>query len=222
MERLPHVMLVGEGAARFAREIGHDPTGMLTDAARAAYDAWLAKEVAPEARTTWPEGALAPYAWDAARRIEARDTVIFLAIDARGNAAAGTSTSGWAYKYPGRLGDSPIVGAGLYAWNGGGACACTHTGEMTMRACTAVTVVQAMRQGAAAKEACRAALADLSGLSDGFLGDVAVHALDRNGSPFAAFAGNRRSPPCHWYWTDGMETAERRGPDLVVDRCAGR
>jgi L-asparaginase / beta-aspartyl-peptidase len=216
MERLPHVMLVGEGAARFAREIGLTPTGMLTDAARTAYDAWLASEVPSDARSSWQDGALAPYAWAAARRVEARDTVIFLAIDARGNTASGTSTSGWSYKYPGRLGDSPIIGAGLYAQNGAGACGCTHTGEMTIRACTAATVVRAMQQGAAVGDACRAAMADLATLSGGLLGPVAVHAVDRDGSPFVAFAGRHKSPPCYWHWAEGMAAAERRGPDQAA------
>jgi beta-aspartyl-peptidase (threonine type) len=216
MERLPHVMLVGEGAARFAQEIGQEPTAMLTDAARAAYDAWLAKEVPPEARSSWPAGALAPYAWAAARRLEARDTVIFLAIDAEDNVAAGTSTSGWSYKYPGRLGDSPIVGAGLYAREGGGACACTHTGEMTIRACTAVSVVSAIRRGNPVRQACVEAAADIRGLAGGHVGAVVIHAVDPAGTPCVVCATAMGEIPAYWFWEEGLAGVERRSAESVA------
>ena len=68
-------------------------------------------------------------------------TVNFIAIDAKGDIASGVSTSGWAWKYPGRIGDSPIIGAGNYADNRYGACACTGMGEMAIRAGTARSLV---------------------------------------------------------------------------------
>ena len=131
MEQLPHVMLVGDGAARFAREIGAAEAEMLTPQAHQDYYAWLRQHLPPEVRENLAAAPLAPYTWpEAAAQNIARGTTTWLAIDAQGNLAGGVSTSGWAYKYPGRLGDSPIIGAGLYVDNRYGGCACTHTGEM--------------------------------------------------------------------------------------------
>jgi N4-(beta-N-acetylglucosaminyl)-L-asparaginase len=98
--------------------------------------------------------------------------------------AGGTSSSGLARKYPGRIGDSAVIGAGLYVDNRHGACACTHTGEMTIRAATARSVVLAMAKGATVDEACREALEDLRALEEGYLGPVVIHAIARDGRPF--------------------------------------
>jgi L-asparaginase len=213
MERLPHAMLVGDGAARFAAEIGEPRAEMLTDGARAAYEAWFAREVPEGERPRWPEVPLAPHAWSTARRIASRDTVIFLAIDHEGSIAAGTSTSGWSYKYPGRLGDSPIIGAGLYADGRHGACGCTHTGEMTIRAATAVSVVQYMKRGATVREACCEAADDLRDLRNGLRGPVVIHAVDRGGTPCVVSMGFDREPPVFWVWTEGAASPERRSAE---------
>jgi beta-aspartyl-peptidase (threonine type) len=215
MERLPHVMLVGDGAARFAAEIGEPRAEMLTDEARAAYGAWLAREIPEDERTRWPDVPLAHHAWSTARRIASRDTVIFLAIDRAGNLAAGTSTSGWSYKYPGRLGDSPIIGAGLYAHNQHGACGCTHTGEMTIRAATAVSVVRSMERGATVREACHEAAGDLRDLRNGLRGQVAIHAIDRTGEQCVLSVAPNGPPPAYWVWTEGAAAPERRMAETV-------
>src|SRR3954470_15548461 len=81
------------------------------------------------------------------------DTTVFLAQDTRGDIAVGTSTSGWGWKYPGRLGDSPVIGAGAYADTRYGACACTGVGEMTIRCGTARAVVLYMKTGMGVEEA---------------------------------------------------------------------
>jgi len=93
------------------------------------------------------------------------------------------STSGWAWKYPGRLGDSPVIGAGNYADNRYGAAACTGLGEMTIRAGTAHSVVLHMQMGLDVEEACRRAMNDLQELQPG--GGVDILALDCHGQPAA-------------------------------------
>jgi L-asparaginase len=187
MERLPHVMLVGDGAERFAREAGFELTDMVAATARERYEKFLAENVPPEELKRWPDVPLADAAWASTR--DAGGTVVYLVRDGEGSIAAGTSTSGWAFRYPGRLGDSPVVGAGLYADTRYGACGCTHVGEMTIRAGTARAVVLYMKKGATVEQACLEALRDLRDLRGGFLGPVMVHAIDRDGRVCCAATG---------------------------------
>lgn len=183
MERLPHVMLVGSGADRFAREIGAEEREMLTPEARARHEKWLAGHVPAEARIALGTAQLAEYVRTSAKGYVSGGTTVFLAIDSQGRMAGGTSTSGWANSYPGRLGDSPIIGAGLYVDQRYGACGCTHIGEMTIRCATARSVVLYLKQGASVREACAEAIRDLRSLKGGTLGPVIIHALDSAGNP---------------------------------------
>lgn len=215
MDELPHVMLVGEGARRFAREVGEAPAEMLSTQARLRYEAWLDEHLAPELRERWPEVDLAPLSWASAAREEPKGTTIFLARDAAAHTAAATSTSGWMYKYPGRLGDSPIVGAGLYAHDEGGACGCTHTGEMTIRAGTAATVVRCLRAGASARDACHEAQRDLAELRGGVLGPVVIHAIDREENAWVLSSASDPEHLFYWLWRDGQSQAQRLVPELV-------
>jgi L-asparaginase len=215
MERLPHVLLVAEGAERFAAEVGAEPAEMLTDEMRRQHEEWLVRHVAPIARPRWPDVPLAEYAWASGRDHAAHGTVIVLARDGDGNIGAGTSTSGWARAYPGRVGDSPVVGAGLYADSRYGACACTHIGEMTIRAGTSRAVVAHMQRGASVEDACRDAMRDLGDLRGGYLGPVVIHAMDRDGEIFVLSnrdLGNQISYVC---WRDGMGEIEPRRPRLA-------
>jgi L-asparaginase len=214
MERLPHVLLVGEGAERFAAEVGAETAEMLTDEMRRAHEEWLARHVAPEARREWPEVPLAEYAWASGKDHAARGTVIVLAQDAEGHICAGASTSGWARAYPGRVGDSPIVGAGLYADSRYGACACTHIGEMTIRAGTSRAVVAHMQCGASVEEACRDAMRDLDDLRGGYLGPVVVHAMDRDGRVFVLSNRDLGDEISYVCWRKGMAEVESRRPQL--------
>jgi beta-aspartyl-peptidase (threonine type) len=184
MERLPHVFLVGEGAERFAAEMGFERQDLLT---KEAYSVWRERlcedlpeqEVAglPERKDLW---RLVELATDPER---ARGTVNFVAQDGEGNIAAGVSTSGWAWKYPGRLGDSPVIGAGLYADNRAGAAACTGMGEMAIRACTAHSVVSYLRAGLSLQEAGRQGMEDLNHLEGRYLSVMSLIALDHEGRP---------------------------------------
>lgn len=208
MERLPHILLVGEGASRFAAEIGAETRDMLSPEAAADYQAWLEKIGGISGQ------ALAPLTWPGARPDIARGTTIYLARDRAGRFSAATSTSGWAYKYPGRLGDSPVIGAGFYADDRYGAAACTHTGEMTQRCATSRSVVLYMKKGASVAEACREAAEDLAHLQGGYLGPVVIHAMDRDGRIQVTGVGT--DPPARYVsWSEKTgireQTAEQAG-----------
>lgn len=211
MERLPHVMLVGEGAARFAHEVGLEPADMLTEEARTAYETWMSRHL-PAESGGWSKGPLAEYVRPAPAA-RPRGTVICLARDRGGRMAAGASTSGWPYKYPGRLGDTPIIGAGIYVDDRWGACGCTYTGEMTIRCATARSVVLAMRRGASVSEACHEAARDLWDLHTGFIGPVVIHAMDHEGAPYPV-AVRSAAPIDYWMWHGGL--AEPRRQTCVV------
>jgi beta-aspartyl-peptidase (threonine type) len=229
MERTPHVMIVGEGAARFACEVGAERGLRLTAEARSDYKKWLGAHVAAGDRRRLVRADLTPLVRPPAggrktsRRGASRGairspadgathgTVDFLVRSSSGRTAGGISTSGWAYKYPGRLSDSGLVGAGLYVDDRYGAAACTHTGEMIIRAGVARAVVAYMKKGAAVEEACREAFDDLRGLKGGYLGPVIIHALDRRGRPFVLTTGRDGGIP-YWLWTDGMTKPRRMKP----------
>jgi L-asparaginase len=219
MHDLPHVLLVGPGATRFAREIDATPAPMLTDEARAWYEAWLARSALggpgsvarPSGRNAeppTPDAPLTELAWSAAQTVISGGTAVVLAIDGQGRIAAGASSSGFRYKYPGRLGDSAVVGAGVYADQRYGACACTHTGEMTIRAGTSRAVVLAMQRGATVEEACHEAVADLRALRGGLLGAVIVHAIDARGATCVVSTHAMKPEMDACEWRPGMPGAK--------------
>ena len=133
MEKTPHVLLVGEAATRFALDNGLPQTNLLSPQAGKKYDDWRARHETV--------------------RLESHDTIGMLAIDAAGRMAAGCSTSGLAFKLPGRVGDSPIIGAGLYLAPGIGGAAATGHGEEMMKVCAAFSIVERMRRGLEPREA---------------------------------------------------------------------
>ena len=131
MERTPHVFIVGDGAARFAREIGAERTQNLTPSTRKLWVERL-RSVGETPTSIRRRAKLLPAVRKTVR--EERGTVNFLALDGRGDIASAVTTSGWAYKYPGRVGDSPVIGAGNYCDSRYGAAACTGYGELAMLA----------------------------------------------------------------------------------------
>lgn len=140
MEKTPHVMLSGEGAFTFALAQGFRKENLLTKSSEAAWREWI--------KTAQYKPVI---------NIERHDTIGMLAIDANGNLSGACSTSGLAYKMHGRVGDSPIIGAGLFVDNEvGGACA-TGLGELVMRTCGSFLVVELMRQGRTPQQACEEA-----------------------------------------------------------------
>lgn len=141
MERTPHVMLVGQGALQYALSEGFEKVDLLT----------------PEARKRWEEW-LQTARYEPVINAELHDTIGMLAIDAKGDLAGACTTSGMAFKMRGRVGDSPIIGAGLYVDNEVGGATATGLGEAVMRTCSSFLVVELMRQGQSPAEACRQAL----------------------------------------------------------------
>ena len=161
MDRLPHVLVVGEGAGRLADELGLERAELLTAAAAAAWREGVEGRIDPD----HPHHRLLQVVSGLVRDPEhVAGTVNVLAIDRGGHLASAVSTSGWAWKYPGRLGDSPVIGAGNYCDDRHGAAACTGWGELAIRGATARTVVAALASGLSPPAACAQAVAELSGL----------------------------------------------------------
>ncbi len=202
MEELPHVMLAGGGAERFAREMGFPEKDLLTPEAermwRELFDRTLPSVYGERTAYLAQMRRLAKLAADPERPNE---TVNVIAQDAQGNLAVGVSTSGWAWKYPGRLGDSPVIGAGNYADNRFGAAACTGRGEMVIRCCTGHSVVMSLRMGRSLVEAGTQALRDLEQLEDPYFGRVSILAMDPRGN-HAAFSN--AADTTYLYMADGM------------------
>lgn len=194
MERLPHVLVVGPGACRFAAEIGAEARDMLTPAMAELWE----RRIAPQLAGGRPLVDVAKLAADPER---AGGTVNVLARDRAGRLAAAVSTSGWAWKYPGRLGDSPVAGAGGYADDRGGAAGCTGMGELAIRAGSARMVVAALAAGRSPEEACREAILDLRHLGSDRPPLVHVVALAADGSHAGASTHPGRT---YAYWEDGM------------------
>ncbi|MDR3494743.1 MAG: isoaspartyl peptidase/L-asparaginase [Ancalomicrobiaceae bacterium] len=209
MQRLPHVMLTGAGARRFATEVGLPVDNMLLDDSRRVWWDRLQTELSPAELEAFPDVPLAPLSRAITDPERVRDTTVFVSADRMRGIHAATSTSGWAWKYPGRLGDSPIPGAGYYADSRYGAAACTHTGEMTMRCSTAHTVVLALKLGRSLEDAVALAVEELADLSEGFLGGVVIHAVDAHGGHEVV---NFRCPGeiRYWLWSDEMAEPELR------------
>ncbi len=184
MERLPHVLLAGRGAERFAAEIGMMPADQRVEATmkrwadrfvlfgRSPGDTENLAEVVADLTRPVDLSALAsalPMVVQSGPQTEpARDdtkgTVNYLALDGAGNMASAVSTSGVAWKYPSRVGDSPLIGAGNYCDNRYGAAACTGLGELAIRAATARSLVLYLKMGMPLLEAGREALRDIRDL----------------------------------------------------------
>lgn len=140
MEKTPHVMLVGDGALQFALSQGFKKENLLTAESEAEWKEWLKKsEYKPKVN------------------IENHDTIGMVALDMNGNLSGACTTSGMAFKMHGRVGDSPIIGAGLYVDNEVGAATATGHGEEVIRMAGCHTVVELMRQGFSPEEACKKA-----------------------------------------------------------------
>lgn len=214
LERLPHELLVGDGAARFAQEIGAEACNLLEPHARLAWERWYDKEVLPEHKSAWPDAPLIGYCHNAVDPEIGKDTTVFLAQDQRRNLVSGTSTSGWGWKYPGRLGDSPVIGAGSYADSRYGACACTGAGEMTIRAGTARAVVLYMKMGMSVERAVEEAVNDMRALKGGLISRVTIHAIDNRGN-HRVVAVNGLPGNHYWYWREGMAQPEARPAELI-------
>jgi len=206
MERTPHVLLVGEGAAAFARAQGVPEQDLLTSESRKAWEAWRARQAA---------GAHEP--WEQARAVvpagadHDHDTIGMIVVD-RGRLATAVTTSGLAYKLPGRVGDSPLIGAGSYCDDEAGAAVSTGVGEEVIRVGGCVAIVEALRRGMTPRRAglyglqrVRRAMA-LAGRD----GDVAFLVADRDGAVW----GGALTPSFSYALTDDLGTRLVRGEVL--------
>jgi N4-(beta-N-acetylglucosaminyl)-L-asparaginase len=171
MEKTPHVMLVGDGALQFALANGFKKEKSPTKKAQEMWKEWLKKsEYKPVAN------------------IENHDTIGIVALDASGNISGACTTSGMAYKMHGRVGDSPIIGAGLYVDNEVGAATSTGVGEEVIRIVGCHLVVEFMRQGHSPQEACQLAVERIMKKNPAKAKEVQVGflALNKNGE-YGAF-----------------------------------
>lgn len=220
MTDLPHVLLVGTGAAHFADEIGAERGDLVSQPVREGWARWLQDRMSPAEWERWPADKLAPWARLTADPETAHGTVCFLARDGHGDIAVGVSTSGWGWKYPGRLGDSPIIGAGNYADNRYGAAACTGFGEMTIRAGTARSVSLYLKVGMSIQEAVCAAIQDLHALTWQYKGMVTIYAFDRNERyHVATYSRTDDQEREYWLWQEGMDAPERRTGPTQLGEC---
>jgi beta-aspartyl-peptidase (threonine type) len=209
MERLPHVMLVGAGASRFASEIGAEEGELLTPASREKWVSRLRRAKHTPASIATAR-TLAPVV---SEMVEERGTVNFIAIDKRGSIASAVTTSGWGFKYPGRVGDSPIIGAGHYSDSRYGGAACTGFGELAMRNVTTKTAVDRLARGGRASGVAEEAIADANALvSHGSRLSIVV--LAANGEHAAA---TTRRGVRYAYQTVRMHRAAVR-PRVIVRR----
>ncbi len=160
MENTPHVMLVGEGALSFALSQGFEKENLLTPESEKEWKEWLQKsEYLPPVN------------------IENHDTIGMIAMDANGNLSGACTTSGLAFKMNGRVGDSPIIGAGLFVDNEVGAATATGHGEEVIRTVGSHLVVELMRQGRSPQKACKEAverIVEIAGRRQKNLKDIQV------------------------------------------------
>jgi len=161
MEHTDHIMLVGKGAQEFATSFGFKVENLLTEKARREWVHWR-EQLSPTDKYGPPEhlrGLPAGKGLSLKGRVEDHHgTVNVLAVDGNGDIAGVTTTSGYAWKVPGRVGDSPIIGDGLYVDNEVGAAGATGRGEDVMKSCATYYIVGRMRDGRSPQQACEDAV----------------------------------------------------------------
>lgn len=208
MEKTPHVMLAGSGAQQFAVSEGFPlEEEKLSPDAEKAYEEWLKKsQYKPKVNieNTKTEGAFAPSKFD--NGSWNHDTIGMIAIDAKGNLSGSCTTSGLAFKMRGRVGDSPIPGAGLYVDNEVGAAVATGVGEEVIKICGTHLIVELMRNGASPQDACKKAVerivkrngAKIKDIQVGFLainkkGEVGAYSVQKGFNYALCYADDHNS-----------------------------
>lgn len=176
MEDTPHVMLSGKGAYDFAIQKNFKHKELLTENSKKKWEEWKLenKNVLPVINH------------------ENHDTIAMIALDEKGNLSTGCTTSGWAYKLGGRVGDSPIIGAGVYSDNKVGAACATGMGEAIIKICGTHAIVELMRNGSSPQEACRIAVQRIKNsnkdLKDLQVGFIAMNKKGETGS-YSLYSG---------------------------------
>jgi N4-(beta-N-acetylglucosaminyl)-L-asparaginase len=182
MEKTPHVMLVGSGAQQFAVAEGFPlEEQKLSPDAQKSYDEWLKKsEYKPviNIENKGNHGPFAPALYESGEYNH--DTIGMVAMDTNGNLSGSCTTSGLGFKMRGRLGDSPIIGAGLYVDNEVGACTATGQGEDIIRVAGSHSVIEYMRQGLSPEAACKKVIERIVKIKKDKVKDIQVAFLALN------------------------------------------
>ncbi len=202
MENTQHTTIAGAGALKFAHEMGFESMNLLTSQARAAWEAWKRD---PHHVTYWLPGHTPK---------NTHDTVGILGYDGKGHVVAGCSTSGIAWKIPGRVADSPLVGCGLYADDNIGAASATGDGDQMTNYCLSFLVVMLMGRGLTSQHACEEGLQHML-RTDSTLSKIqaAVIAIDNRGN--VGSAQLRSDSGFHYgIWKNGTSTLHP-APDIV-------
>lgn len=217
LERLPqHALLVGEGAELFAEENGFSKSNLLTEEAQRMFlDALEPSDAAVEGEwtpATEGDNRYRQAAMAVVQRMKRHDgpwgTINVLAIDAAGEMCVGVSTSGYPFKYPGRIGDSALPGAGNYCDLRFGGAACTGRGEMSMRVVGARQIVDRLAAGDDPAQACLSMLADAASLADPFAAELRALAL----TPDGRHGGASLRPGS----TYALMTTEHQEPEILA------
>jgi N4-(beta-N-acetylglucosaminyl)-L-asparaginase len=187
MEKTRHTTMAGEGALQFAIEMGFEPMQLLTPKSLAA---WLKWKNTPNRETFWIDKSH-------------HDTIGMVGIDGNGHVVAGCSTSGLAWKIPGRVADSPLVGCGYYADDAAGAASATGNGDVMANYCTSMFIVTRMAQGRHPQEACEDAMHFMAKSAPNLRDDMyCVIAINMNGET-GAISMNSKQPLKYAVWRNG-------------------
>jgi N4-(beta-N-acetylglucosaminyl)-L-asparaginase len=187
MERTRHTTMAGEGALQFAIAMGFEPMQLLTPH---SLEAWLKWKNTANHETFWTDG-------------RTHDTVGMVAADGNGHVVAGCSTSGLAWKIPGRVADSPLVGCGYYADDAAGAASATGNGDVMQNYCTSVFIVRRMAQGAHPQEACEEIMRLMAKTAPNVRDDMyCVIAINPRGET-GTISMNSKQPLQYALWRDG-------------------
>lgn len=192
MEQTPHVMLAGDQARRFAISNGFKPTNLMTANCIDHYNKWCENPSTYDIQYLHSTKDEPPH-----------DTVTMLGVDESGHCVAASSTSGWAFKMPGRVGDSPIIGAGIYADDEVGCAGATGLGEELWKACASFRTVEAMRRGLSAQQACEETIKQMIRRQPGStVLPCVVMAISKDGS-YGAACSKEIFPM--WTYKDGVK-----------------
>ncbi len=219
MEETPHVLLVGDGAHRFARAMGFKEWDLSTERTK-----MIAKAIAEDIAEELPDDFRGKeyyvraiksnklHEWYKRLSDEQYGTTNVIGMDSDGNICVGVSTSGTSFKYPGRVGDSPVIGAGNYCDNRYGGVACTGRGELSIRLLTARMTVKYMEEGMTLEEAVTKSFKEIFTLNE--TGSMQCIAVDKDGNTTSASTAREST---HWYMDIDMDEPEERPGIWVKD-----
>lgn len=214
LDNTPHVMLVGQGAEHFAKVMGCAEGDLSTPRSNEIWEAFVEEALHEIPDIIRSKQSIIDYVenqdlhlWFNKLSDENHGTVNIMAIDSDGNLASAVSTSGTALKLPGRLGDSPIIGAGNYCDNRFGAVTCTGRGELAIRASSARTIIHYLEGGMSLKEACFRGMKDIHDLKSS--GTMNCLSMDNKGNTMSASTRVDRKS-IHFYMDVDSEVPEKR------------